>query len=293
MGNDFRPARVRLPDGHMATQDEIEDDLTLCACTRQNVLPSQTILFSAEQCEVFWRLMAKGDMPALEYRLPFQDVLLEFTKPVTVMAPEGNRSVLGMVLNQVEFDRKTYEENVASVMKADAILGFTSETRTVPFDWSRSSTGIVNRITLVDTDFFVETMVWTSQADYAEVDRRVPDDLLDWRMKFKALAIACIGYINCENIYLHREGEVSESVNAKRERKGKSRLEPYYVCRIRGVQYDKAESTGHGTAHGIRYDVRGHFRRLTGGKTTWVRPHQRGLANELYVPKTYLVDKRA
>ena len=72
------------------------------------------------------------------------------------------------------------------------------------------------------------------------------------------------------------------------------RLEPYYVCRIRGVQYDSAGNpAGEGSKHGIRYDVRGHFRRMTNGKTTWVRAHQRGLANELYIPKTYVVDKKA
>ena len=64
------------------------------------------------------------------------------------------------------------------------------------------------------------------------------------------------------------------------------------MCRIRGVQYDsEGYEKGAGVKHGIRYDVRGHFRRLETGKTIWVRPHQRGLQNELYVPKTYVVAK--
>ena len=93
-----------------------------------------------------------------------------------------------------------------------------------------------------------------------------------------------------KNVYLEKQGEVPEAVNRKREAKGKSRLEPYYVCRIKGVQYD-SHATGEGAKHGIRYDVRGHFRRLDTGKTIWVRSHQRGLANELYVPKVYKVEK--
>lgn len=292
MGDDWRPARVRTPAGNIVTQDELEDDITTFAVTRQNVLPCQTILFSVEQCEVFWELIDKGSMPTLEYKLPFQDVLLEFTLPMTVTSPEGRRAVTGMVLNQIEVDRETFEKNTATVLGADAQFGYVSETRIIPIDWEKSDTVIVNRVTFVDTDFFVETMAWTSQADYAEIDDRVPEDLLDWRMKFKAIAIACIGYINCENVYLERIQQASESVNAKRERKGKSRLEPYYICRIRGIQYDSTDPTGTGTKHGIRYDVRGHFRRLQTGKTIWVRPHQRGLQNELYVPKTYLVDRR-
>jgi len=56
------------------------------------------------------------------------------------------------------------------------------------------------------------------------------------------------------------------------------------------VQYAPGDSRGQGSRHAIRYDVRGHFRRLAGGKTTWVRAHQRGLSNELYVPKVYKAD---
>ena len=48
--------------------------------------------------------------------------------------------------------------------------------------------------------------------------------------------------------------------------------------------------------HQYRYDVVGHLRfqhqRIKDGHKTiieWIRPHQRGLANQLYIPKTYLV----
>ena len=43
-------------------------------------------------------------------------------------------------------------------------------------------------------------------------------------------------------------------------------------------------TTGRGTIHSVRYDVRGHWR-LRNGKLSWIRPHQRGLANERYVPR--------
>ena len=48
------------------------------------------------------------------------------------------------------------------------------------------------------------------------------------------------------------------------------------------------------SAHNIRYDVIGHLRCIqrknedgtTSNSFVWVRPHQRGLANDIYVPKT-------
>lgn len=287
-----------LPDGGMRTQREIEEDISDFAITCESAKASQTILFSADQCEVFCKLLEKGNIPPLEYRLPFRDVILEFTRPVTMFAFNddgssgfGLRTVLGLLLSQHEVNEKQHGEVIKKIRSADEMFGFSSP-QFIPTDWSKSDTIQINHVGLIDKDFDVEGMAWSSQSEYTDLVWDLPGEVINWRMKFRSLAIACIGYINCENIYLHREGAVPESVNAKRERKGKSRLEPYYICRIRGVNYDNPQATGQGAAHSIRYDVRGHFRRLTNGKTTWVRPHQRGLANELYVPKTYLVDKR-
>lgn len=290
--------KYRLPGGGERTKSEIELDITTFSVAYLHARSSQTIIFSAEQCEIFEELVEKGDIFGLEYRLPFEDMILEFTRPVTVLAFDDERerfdlrTVLGFLLAQKEVDEEEHEKNLVALRDSDKLFGFSSESPNMPTDWSKSDTVVINHVGIIDKDFGIEGMAWTSQFEYTDIEKIAPESVVNWRMKFKALAIACIGYINCENIYLHREGEVSEAINAKRERKGKSRLEPYYICRIRGVNYDNPQATGQGTAHGIRYDVRGHFRRLATGKTTWVRPHQRGLANELYVPKIYLVDKR-
>jgi hypothetical protein len=105
----------------------------------------------------------------------------------------------------------------------------------------------------------------------------------------KNLAIACIGYINCRNIRLVQKGNTDISANRKRAKKGKRILEPYYVCEIQGVRYD---SVGRETGRHVsfRFDVRGFYRRLRSGQTVWVRPHQRGLAHDRYLPKDYKVD---
>jgi hypothetical protein len=87
------------------------------------------------------------------------------------------------------------------------------------------------------------------------------------------LAIACIAYINCENITLERQ-TVPEKVNRKLARKGKQVLEEYYLCHLRTSRGETGEGSGSG--HGYCYGLRGHFRRLPDGKLMWVRAHQRG-----------------
>lgn len=230
-------------------------------------MAAHTILFSSEQAEVFAGL-AEGYTESLEYALPFEQVLLEFTEPV----PWGDRQLLGIALSHDEYDQAEFESfaaerNMIIEQPAQPLADHTE----------------LHYAIAVYADEFAERIAW--RVDDRQIlfdDRPVADAAV------KNLAIACIGYINCENVTLERHA-VDERINRKRVRKGKKPLEPYYTCHIRGVSY-AGEGAGTGAKHGIRYDVRGHFRRLATGKTIWVRAHQRGLANELYVPKVYKVD---
>jgi hypothetical protein len=152
------------------------------------------------------------------------------------------------------------------------------------------STGVANNIYAIYSDMNTTRFGWMAESHGEFIVNYDDGKMSDFYRQIRRICVACIGYINCENVYLEKQGEVPEAVNRKRENKGKSRLEPYYVCRIKGVQHD-SHATGTGAKHGVRYDVRGHFRRLDTGKTIWVRPHQRGLQNELYMPKVYKVEK--
>lgn len=247
---------------------------------------AQTILFSSEQAQVFLGISKTyGDV--LDYRLPFENVFIQLTSPV---AFEFDDSIL-LNLEYVALAQHVIDNEVLKEGNLVFFANVEGEDRALEFDTDESL--------FVNVAYFVTRreagrrpvifkIMWYAGA-YNSLLEDGPGASI-----FKPLAIACIGYINCENIYLHKEGEVPDKVNRKREREGKKILEPYYVCRIRGVQYDSnGEPIGEGTHHGFRYDVRGHFRKLTNGKTTWVRPHQRGLQNELYIPKTYVVEKGA
>jgi hypothetical protein len=267
--------------------------------TKAYVSQAQTIVFSTEQAQVF-KAVTKDYTEGLDFRLPFPCVILQFTSPVPMPLMNYHISneptvdhLMAIILCQQEITEDYIKERdkARRMVESDPF-----NLLSMPKRFAEAKGGFTNRAVAIWSDWNQSRFGWLSESS-DELANDDPENEIQAKVHetwagVKRLAIACIGYINCENIYLHREGEVPEHVNAKRERKGKSRLEPYYVCRIRGVQYDGPTATGTGTQHGIRYDVRGHFRRLATGKTTWVRPHQRGLANELYVPKVYKVDKR-
>lgn len=247
------------------------------------------IAFPSEQASVF-RDVSTTYTESLDYRLPFKSTILQFSSsPVEIAVDKFHDEITAILLAQIEIT----EDVIRQVQTEEKGLSIFPWTQNPSCIGKENIGNLANVAIAIFSDTNIRKLTWISGQESTFEIQAVDDS--PWQnawMAIKNLAIACIGYINCENIYLHKEGEVPEAVNRKRERKGKSRLEPYYICRIRGVNYD-SHTTGTGTAHGHRYDVRGHFRRLSTGKVTWVRPHQRGLANELYIPKVYKVDKRS
>ncbi len=220
------------------------------------VSDSQIVLFDIAQAKVFWNIVETGGhlLPVDEAKLPFDSVWLEFSEPLGGLVAETDSGASFLNLSAIFL--REYEGSIEATL-------------------IRSDNDLIGQFAFrKDEAHGLSEWAEDVLCNFSDYERLLP------------LVNACLSYINCENIYLEKQGEVPEAVNRKREKKGKSRLEPYYVCRIRGVQYD-SDGTGEGSKHGIRYDVRGHFRRLTTGKTIWVRPHQRGLTNELYVPKVY------
>jgi hypothetical protein len=272
-------------NGVRVTREEVLSRAKNTVRSASGILPdvqkSKVIVFPAKQASIFLDAIDEIDFK-LDFVLPFQSVLIQFSEPTSARL--------------TSFMRNHDDQMELDTVSIGALL--------LTQDDGKGSS-VINMGVLIEKDLQnFRPFAW-----HSETDDPLPSHPYQSRsgallskakilerstmIDIKNLAIACIGYINCENVYLHSVESVTPAINAKRERKGKSRLEPYYVCRIRGVQYDSAGNpTGEGAKHGIRYDVRGHFRRMTDGRTTWVRPHQRGLANELYIPKTYVVDKK-
>lgn len=221
---------------------------------------SQTILFSSEQAKILLDA-AHVYRDTLDYKLPFPFVFLQFSEPIPVTTTEGaSKQLCCLALVQLA------ESDAADTNVLNTIWAWYKDTLSNPA---------------------AKAQIYSWQGKTQEEILAIGEQGYD---TMKAFAVAIIGYINCENIYLHREEGAPDKVNRKREKQGKAVFEPYYLCRIDGVQYDSnGEPISEGTHHGFRYDVRGHYRKLPSGRTKWIRPHQRGLQHELYVPKVYVV----
>ena len=103
------------------------------------------------------------------------------------------------------------------------------------------------------------------------------------------LCVACVAYLNCINLTLERQ-EAPEKVQKRRAKDGKPPLPAYYTVVVAPAYRHKEDGEPGGTHHGYKYDVRGHLRKLPDGRLIWVRPHQRGLAHELYIPSVRVVE---
>lgn len=283
---------IKTSNGSLRTRDEAMAELDFEFDELQDaqviLRDGKVVLFAKEQSEVFMGV-SQGYADSLDYRLPFPHVMIQFSEPVDVMLGNESDSLVAVLLAQHELTEDGFYEARRTL---ELKRKFYKSKLKMPESYED---GLVGNVAIgVFADLNIRKLSWISGKHVRFLQSHEDAAIEESWAKIRNLAIACIGYINCENIYLHKEGEVPDAVNRKRAKQGKKILEPYYTCRIRGVQYDSnGEPTGEGTHHGFRYDVRGHFRKLTTGKTTWVRPHQRGLQNELYIPKTYVVEKGA
>jgi len=257
---------------------------------------SKTVVFSASQANVF---MDSGTVysDTLDHRLPFDSTFIQFESPVRFMSHFDGEihddPIVAIALGQLESSADIMFAEINKVPQGVTLpdRAFRRANQLIKDARDNGGTTVSNVAFVIYQDKAISSTLWTSTGfDESTFWMASDDPSMAIRSIVQAsirkLAISCVGFINCDNVHLHLEAQ-DERVNRKRAAKGKRVLEPYYTCRIDGVQYDKSGSeVGTGSQHGFRYDVRGHFRRLE-NKTIWVRPHQRGLAHELYIPKTY------
>lgn len=278
-------------DSRLSSRQDALEQLELehleFACAAKILKFGQTIVMPSEQANVF-QSVSRSYTESLEYRLPFEQVILQFTKPVDCMLGGQPDQLVAILLWQCVPSEEEYRDAIARTQTKKSLW----QSRLTASRPPTPGESYLNTILPIFSDLNTRKITWYSDDEEAMFEQSSDNDLVDSWLAIKNLAIACIGYINCENIYLHKE-EIPYKINRKRERQGKNVLEPYYVCRIRGVNYDSnGNATGEGTHHGHIYDVRGHFRKLPSGRTKWIRPHKRGLqSGGPYIPKTYVVAK--
>jgi hypothetical protein len=219
-------------------------------------LKGQTVLFDADLAIELRPTMERFRDQA-EVRLPFPAMILQFDQPI----PE-----------HVFFN---YEPGhwVKSDDSIQALLIAGEEDVITAVAWFASNE--LNRVkwTMTSADF---------QRFIKDRDYRASTIALENKRQLQLLAVACVLYMNCENVELERVSAPAQ-VNAKRERKGKRPLPEYYICRIRKSLYvptrkeEEEDEDRERRSSPHQHAVRGHFRRLQSGKTTWVVPHFRGV----------------
>lgn len=103
-----------------------------------------------------------------------------------------------------------------------------------------------------------------------------------------------LNYLTSPSIELEPK-QHSLELQKSRQRKGKEPLPGWYEITYKKshVAFRQTSQTAEGYHHSFRYDVRGHFMHFKKGRmkgrVIWCPQHQRGLAHELYKPKTYRV----
>lgn len=233
---------------------------------------AQTVLFSSEQALAL-RPALERFAEEVDYRPPFPNVILQFTSPIPETEFFAEERPLAEIVGQPVPD-----------LPGDSVLALLLHQH-------ENNGETVNQAVAYFHSTAINRVMWTGNTLRYYPDAHPSDLARANKEHLKALAVACIAYINCINLMLERH-EPDERVNRKRAAKGKRVLPPYYTVVVRPEYRREGDDSSHGqgSSHGHRYDVRGHFRRLGDGRLTWVRPHQRGLAHEEYIPAVRRVE---
>lgn len=187
---------------------------------------------------------------------PFEDMVLQFTTPI----PEREF---------MEIEEKHWsggDDKIRAIIYSEGTVdGKTWYSATAYY-----SSGEINRVK------------WAKGENHRQFIQPVAGrDGLDNKGKILAMTIGILTYLNCENVVIEKQG-VPAKVNRKRQKQGKRIIEDYYVTRIEKTATESAAAARgeSGRTVSYRFEVRAHVRRLKGGKSIWIKKHERGVAHE-------------
>ena len=277
----YQPFILTLTGRLARTEFDPEHDFEIAALIAAQ---AQTVIFHADQMLAL-RPALERFAEAVDYRLPFTNVILQFDRPV----PE-----------QLFFDLERPYQNDPALLAETTRLW--EEAGLALHGWTPADGDGVAALLLTQMEdggvthnqavaFFASTAInrvhWTGHdlTWLPYTDQHFAAN----KRTLRNLAVACVAYLNCVNLALEKH-EAPAKVQRRRVRDGKPPILPYYTVVVAPAYRGEEDAEAHGSSHGFRYDVRGHFRRLADGRLIWVRPHQRGLAHELYVPGVRAVE---
>lgn len=233
---------------------------------------SQTFLFNVDQAVQFMRSIDRRLSPG-NYAIPFYNISLQFTKGI---------------------DEKLF----TSGLKPEGDIDESDEIAAILVSFPQNEDGVFGR--------YINIVAWYKSTSINRVQLPIlSDGSIDYnplygdaadpvrqkdKQRIANLAMHCIAYITSPSVEIEHV-ETPAAVNRKRARDGKRELPDYYICKLRKTKNASDSSrSATGTKHSFRYDVAGHIRIMADGTMIHVKPHQRGVSNELYKPKIYRVD---
>lgn len=270
---------------------------------------SKVVLFDTEQAEVFMN----SSYPFENYpHFVFPEIFINFTRPLAVAWPDiymfdsnvwgvknqpsGTENYQGILIRQADVNslQPNRSLNLTDVIESKGFFGLVDEkVATVESIKGCSSSWYESLGKDGDMDCFEVTFTPQSFPDFDNREVHRLYNTLDGAETLHRLTVNLLYFLSCENVdFDYHEPQSSKEFM---RRIGQRTQNPFYTIKFkRSGERTRPISTGTGKPHSYRYDVRGHFRHLRDEryernpdgtyKVMWVPAHQRGLANELYVP---------
>ena len=254
----------------------------------------QRIILDVEQAAVFWNL-AEPPPPGVRVGLmmPFQHFWLEFTLPLRLESytEGGSLSLVAiMATGTIPSDIGADEDGMAAPVRMTTYFSEGPErpisNMTFSFDLASGLCRLVD--TTRDLPKDMQLVLRKQRATGLGADHLFEDlagpvgELFQW--------LLC--YMMAKSIVITEESLPRQQ---RRLLARKGLPTPWHVVKVDPVIVQAGAPSGEpGAGHGYRYDVMGHLRfgRHKRGDGTysetveWVRPHQRGLRHQRYIPKT-------
>lgn len=284
------------------------------------------MLFDARQAEVFDRSNQIDERRREKIKPPFSCFYMELTQPISLKAQEpGQHDLLHSFLFYQDIQNATEVINggngrrTVPVTKVTFFYRSKLDDRFVDRSWSLSPEGypMVGRPPKYIMSRYKTPTVEGANAEGLIDLNNLPDYVQEGEM-ISVFDLEKLGWweecliSNTNLIYwmfaytMAKSVEiieipVSRQVRRACERDNKPLPLPYHIVKVvpKRIQR-KGSSVGEdGIKHSYRYDVIGHLRfgrhKVRDGTYVetieWVSDHMRGLDNEVYIPKTYMVEK--
>lgn len=214
------------------------------------------------------------------YVAPFPEMIFQFTKPLA-------ESVLGLT-GAMPGGREIKDDHVSAL-----VIGWPSDKAEGKF---YASEDLINITAYYQSSSFNRAVLYVDGKGEVAYERAlggyIPGGKEDKQIIVN-LALWCIAYLNSPRIAIEKVARASPSVNAKREKSGKNKIEEHYILKVVPERpkytYKGQPALRIGSKHSYKYDVMSHPRRLPSGKVIIIPAHQRGIENEKYVPKVRVV----